>query len=93
MTQERVNGTTWLAEPGSGLLFHPGNVLEGDTSEELEGLSILLPEGFQPPALPPAAPLLAAGLIASGVTSADYRLWCGESPRRTRRALGAAPAP
>jgi transcriptional regulator GlxA family with amidase domain len=37
--------------------------------------------------------MLAAGLIASGVTSADYRRWCGESPRRTRRALGAASAP
>jgi AraC-like DNA-binding protein len=230
MTQERVNGTTWLAEPGTGLLFHPGDAMEGDTSEELEGISILLPQGFQPPALAPASPLLAAGpqpqrvlaaarqlaaaaaqrpegadhaadrlsqalwdwwqaqgqplereritsrrrrhtvaearqwmlprlqerfsvvelsaavqvsprqlqycflqelgrspmaeakrlrlqrlrallqdpaqarrsvaelmlaagLIASGVTSADYRRWCGESPRRTRRALGAAPAP
>jgi transcriptional regulator GlxA family with amidase domain len=28
--------------------------------------------------------MAAAGLIASGVTSADYRRWCGESPRRTR---------
>lgn len=28
--------------------------------------------------------MVASGLIASGVTSADYRRWCGESPRRTR---------
>jgi hypothetical protein len=28
--------------------------------------------------------MVAAGLIASGVTSADYRNWCGESPRQTR---------
>ncbi|WP_411867124.1 helix-turn-helix domain-containing protein [Vulcanococcus limneticus] len=27
-----------------------------------------------------------AGLLACGATAADYRLWCGESPRRTRRA-------
>ena len=29
--------------------------------------------------------MLAAGLIASGVTSADYRNWCGENPGQTRR--------
>ena len=29
--------------------------------------------------------MVAAGLIASGVTSADYRRWCGEHPSRTRR--------
>jgi hypothetical protein len=28
--------------------------------------------------------MAASGLIASGVTSADYRHWCGESPRQTR---------
>jgi AraC-like DNA-binding protein len=33
--------------------------------------------------------MVAAGLIASGVTSADYRNWCGESPSQTRlRRLG-----
>ena len=33
--------------------------------------------------------MAAAGLIASGVTSADYRHWCGESPSQTRlRRLG-----
>lgn len=26
-----------------------------------------------------------AGLLACGVTAADYRQWCGESPRRTRQ--------
>jgi transcriptional regulator GlxA family with amidase domain len=29
--------------------------------------------------------MAASGLMASGVTSADYRRWCGESPRRTRQ--------
>lgn len=29
--------------------------------------------------------MAASGLIASGVTSADYRHWFGESPRRTRQ--------
>jgi len=53
MPQERVNGHSWLAAPGTGLLFHPGDSLEGDTSEEIEGLSILIPETVQelPPGL------------------------------------------
>ncbi len=29
--------------------------------------------------------MAASGLIASGVTSADYRRWCGEHPKQTRR--------
>jgi len=29
--------------------------------------------------------MAASGLIASGVTAADYRRWCGERPRDTRR--------
>jgi transcriptional regulator GlxA family with amidase domain len=28
--------------------------------------------------------MAASGLTASGATSADYRHWCGESPRNTR---------
>lgn len=61
MTQECVNGHTWLAEPGAGLLLHPGDQLEGDTSEELEGLSILIPETLHAPPEGPVTPLLAAG--------------------------------
>lgn len=32
----------------------------------------------------------ASGLLACGVTAADYRAWCGEAPRRTRQLAGAA---
>ncbi|MFM7313020.1 MAG: hypothetical protein ACKO0M_07620 [Cyanobium sp.] len=32
--------------------------------------------------------MAASGLIAAGVTSAYYRRWCGESPRRTRQRRG-----
>jgi len=31
--------------------------------------------------------MVASGLLACGVTAADYRQWCGESPRRTRQGL------
>lgn len=34
----------------------------------------------------------AAGLLACGVTAADYRAWCGETPRRTRQLAGCAGA-
>ncbi len=44
MTQETINGETWLAEPGTGLLFVPGDRMVGETSLELEGLSILIPK-------------------------------------------------
>jgi AraC family ethanolamine operon transcriptional activator len=32
-----------------------------------------------------AALMEASGLLACGATAADYRQWCGESPRQTRQ--------
>lgn len=61
MTQERINGREWLAEPGHGLLFRPGDAMEGETSEEIEGLSILFPPQWQPETSMPIPALLAAG--------------------------------
>ena len=46
MTLEAINGEPWLAEPGTGLLLFPGDDLLGETSQELEGLSILIPEAL-----------------------------------------------
>ncbi len=46
-------------------------------------LPILLPDRAEPQRSV-AALMAAAGLIASGVASADDRRWCGEIPRRTR---------
>lgn len=61
ISEERINGQLWQAEPGSGLLFHPGDALEGQTSEQLEGLSILIPPSLHRPPSRPCSPLLAAG--------------------------------
>jgi len=67
MTQERINGREWLAEPGNGLLFRPGDAMEGETSEEIEGLSILIPSQWQPAHAMSIPPLLAAGPQARSV--------------------------
>ena len=67
MTTERINGREWLAEPGDGLLFRPGDAMEGETSEEIEGISILLPAHWLPEVSRPIPPLLAAGAHSQAV--------------------------
>lgn len=74
ITQERVNGQPWLAEPGTGLLFHPGDALEGETSEELEGLSILIPPELHRQPERPGPPLLAAGPLQQRVLASARTL-------------------
>ncbi|MFN7678930.1 MAG: helix-turn-helix domain-containing protein [Cyanobacteriota bacterium] len=59
--RECVNGVPWVAEPGTGLLFHSGDAMVGDTSQELEGLSILIPEGLHRRPAGPCTPLLSEG--------------------------------
>jgi AraC-like DNA-binding protein len=61
ITAERINGQSWLAEPGTGLLFQPGDAMEGETSETMEGLSILIPPGLHQRPSHPGSPLLASG--------------------------------
>jgi AraC-like DNA-binding protein len=45
-TQERINGQTWVARPGEMLIFQPGDHLWGRTEQSVDGLSVILPEGF-----------------------------------------------
>lgn len=61
ITEERINGRSWQAEPGSGLLFQPDDAMEGKTSETIEGLSILIPPGLHRRPSRPSSPLLSAG--------------------------------
>lgn len=67
LSEERVNGEAWLAEPGQALLFHPGDALLGETSADHEGLSILLPEELDWRPARPAAPLLNRGPLQQAV--------------------------
>lgn len=63
-SQERINGNLLIAEPGMALLFRPGDEMVGESSHELEGISVLLPEALVPGA---AASLLHRGLRAREV--------------------------
>jgi len=45
-SQERLNGTPMGAEPGMALLFRPGDEMLERTSEDLEGISRLIPESL-----------------------------------------------
>jgi len=61
ISEELVNGEPWLAEPGTALLFRPGDHLHGRTSPELEGVSILIPAKDLPPLDHTTGPLLNLG--------------------------------
>lgn len=79
MTKERINGRAWLAEPGQGLLFQPGDAMVGETSDELEGLSILIPAALlEPPespvSPPPVSPLLDAGPLQQAILASARQL-------------------
>lgn len=74
LSEERINGSPWLAEPGTGLLFQPGDAMQGQTSEEIEGVSILIPAPMLPLAQQPGAPLLAGGALAQQVLTNARRL-------------------
>ena len=84
MTKERINGRAWLAEPGQGLLFQPGDAMVGETSEEIEGLSILIPAALlEPPESPvspppvsplPVSPLLDAGPLQQAILASARQL-------------------
>ena len=77
ITAERINGESWLAEPGTGFLFQPGDVMEGETSETIEGLSILIPPGLHRRPSRLAAPLLAAGPLHQRILASARALAVG----------------
>lgn len=74
MTEECINGQRWLAEPGTGLLFQPGDGMVGETSDELEGLSILIPPELRLPPRHSEGPLLAAGPLQRQILDSAWQL-------------------
>ena len=74
MTLETINGEPWLAEPGTGLLLFPGDDLLGETSQELEGLSILIPEAHPNCPARPVQRLLSAGPLQQNILTGAWQL-------------------
>lgn len=74
LNEERINGSAWLAEPGTGLLFQPGDAMQGETSEEIEGVSILIPEAMHPAPQPLVSPLLVAGPLTQRLLASARQL-------------------
>lgn len=72
-SHEQINGEEHLAEPGMGLLFRPGDAMRGVTSEEVAGVSILVP-GSLLSAQPPFPRLLWRGSPARQVLDAAWQL-------------------
>lgn len=62
-SHEFINGREFLAEQGMGLLFQPGDVMQGVTSEEVRGISILVPHQYLQGS-GPSTPLLWQGAAA-----------------------------
>lgn len=73
LTQERINGTDYLAEPGMALLFQPGDVMQGCTSEAMCGISILIPERYLQ-GIGASSPLMDRGPMQRQLINAAHQL-------------------
>lgn len=74
ISQEQVNGDAWLVEPGQALLFQPGDRMVGETSQELEGFSILIPPQLYQRPVRPQTPLLWRGSRHQAILRAARQL-------------------
>lgn len=73
MTQETINGDVHLAEPGTALLFLPGDTMAGLTAESMTGVSIVLPHRYLTGKGPHSA-LFRQGLKAQQLIRAGWEL-------------------
>jgi len=94
LTQEWINGNDYLAEPGMALLFRPGDAMQGLTSEQLTGVSILIPKHHLQ-GLEAQSPLVGSGLahrklIAAGLQLAQAAAWQPQGSRQAAAALADA---
>jgi AraC-like DNA-binding protein len=73
MIQEMINGDVHLAEPGTALLFRPGDTMSGLTAESISGVSIVLPHRYLT-GKSIHTPLFYKGLIAQQLIRAGWEL-------------------
>jgi len=86
LSHEAINGEEHLAEPGMALLFRPGDVMQGRTSEAISGVSIVLPEAAHSIPSVHGAPLLHQGPAARRVLEAAWQLVeCAAHPKAGAR--------
>jgi AraC-like DNA-binding protein len=73
LMQETVNGVEHLAEPGTALLFQPGDSMTGLTAEAIGGVSIVVPQHYLA-WQGPYSPLLRQGVMAQQLIQAGWDL-------------------
>lgn len=73
LIQETINGQQHLAQPGSAMLFSPGDVMTGLTADMVRGVSILVPNRYLQ-GRGPLSPLLREGIAAQQLIQAGWDL-------------------
>lgn len=73
LIQETLNAQEHLAQPGSGVLFSPGDVMTGLTADMVSGVSILVPNRYLR-GRGPLSPLLREGVAAQQLIRAAWDL-------------------
>ena len=73
LMQETINGQEYVAEPGTALLFQPGDVMEGLSTDEVSGVSIVVPVRYLL-GRGPGSPLLRKGVVHQQLIKAAWRL-------------------
>jgi hypothetical protein len=73
LMQETINGQEYVAEPGTALLFLPGDVMEGLTTDYVSGVSIVVPERYLLGG-GPLSPLFRRSVVAQRLIKAAWEL-------------------
>ena len=73
LMQETINGVEHVAEPGTALLFQPGDAMTGLTADSVSGVSIVVPKHHLV-GQGPQAQLLRQGVMAQQLIRAGWEL-------------------
>jgi len=73
LMQETINGQVYVAEPDSALLFRPGDVMEGRSTDEVSGVSIVIPARYLL-GRGPVSPLFRRGVVHQQLIKAAWKL-------------------
>jgi AraC-like DNA-binding protein len=82
LMQETINGHEHVAEPGTALMFRPGDVMTGLTNDVVSGVSVIVPSGYLSGS-GPISPLLRQGSVAQRLINAAWALVEAAATRAT----------